>query len=171
VQYDGSDDGSVTPTITPGIDKVQVFAGVRKLTDSVAYQVIVESSATISSNNGAFVLATNVGTYEIFSKGTTQQSASGSGYAAPITNVVTSFGDISGDRSTLRVNGAQVAQSTADQGTGNYLAYPMYIGRRGGTTLPFNGRDYGIITRFGANLDASTIAATESWLNQKTGAY
>lgn len=172
VQYDGSDDGYVTPTITPGIDKVQVFAGVRKL--STAVGVLLETSVSLDTNNGTISFAAPVNSsvhYAYTSKGTTLQGASTTNaiYLAPVTNVVSGLSDISGDLATLRVNGAQVAQATADQGTGNYLAYPLYIGRRGGTTLPFNGRDYGICVRFGANLDASTISATENYMAQKTG--
>ena len=92
-----------------------------------------------------------------------------SGYASPITNVLTGLGDIGGDLATLRVNGTQVAQSTADQGTGNFLAYPLYIGRRGGSILPYSGRIYSLITRFGANLDAGVITNTETWVAGKTG--
>jgi hypothetical protein len=65
----------------------------------------------------------------------------------------------------LRVNGS--ASSTADQGTGNYLTYPLYIGRRGGTSLPFSGHIYGLVVRFGANLDASTITQTETWVGRR----
>lgn len=95
--------------------------------------------------------------------------ASASSYSAPITNVLTGIGDISGDLATIRVNGTQAAQNTADQGTGNFNAYPMYIGRRGGTSLPFNGRIYGLIVRFGTNLNESQIKQVESLLAQKTG--
>ncbi len=171
-----SGDGFVTPTITPGIDKVQVFAGVRKLSDA-AVGMVVEHSANINTNAGAFRLtapATVGPSYSFGSRGdgaVVADALISSGFAAPVTNVITGIGDISSDVSRFRANGTQVASSTQDQGTGNYLAYPLYIGNRGGTTLYFRGRDYGIITRFGANLDASTIAATESWLNQKTGAY
>lgn len=169
VQYDGSDDGYVTPTITaPGVDKAQVFAGLRKLSNAASGVPFELGNAS----NGGIALFAPFGAannYSLRSRGTTSVDVAALGYTPPITNVVTGLGDISGDLATLRVNGAQVAQSTSDQGTGNYLAYPMYIGRRGGTTLPFNGRDYGIITRFGANLDALTIAATESWLASKTG--
>ena len=79
---------------------------------------------------------------------------------APNTNILTGLGDISGDRATLRINGVQAAQNTADQGTANYLAYPLYIGCRGGTSLPFNGRLYSLIVRFGSNLPAATIEKT-----------
>jgi len=175
--FDGVDDWLVSPTITPGIDKVQVFAGVRKLSDATAFPMIAEFSANIGSNNGAFAITANAaadsGRYEFYSKGTTQavaQSPAGS-FQSPITSVISGVGDISGDRSTLRVNGAQVTQNTVDQGTGNFLAYPLYIGRRGTAALPFNGRIYGLITRFGANLTADQITATEAWMNQRTGAY
>ena len=60
-------------------------------------------------------------------------------------------------------------RSTGDQGTGNFLAYPLYLGRRGGTTLPFNGFVFGLITRFGPNLNAPTITNTEIWVGDKTG--
>lgn len=171
--YDGLDDFYVTPTITPGTDKVQVFAGVRKLSDANAAQVC-ELSASVSSNAGSFYLFAPPAvtpTLAFASKGTVQVTATASGFSAPITNVLTGLGDISGDLTTLRVNGTQVAQLTTDQGTGNYLAYPIYMGRRGGTTLPYNGYEFGLIVRFGATLSAAQIASTEAWLNTRTGAY
>jgi hypothetical protein len=174
LSFDGVDDGMVTSTITPGVDKAQVFAGVRKLSDA-ASAMLLEASADSSVNAGSvFVTAPgNVGaqSYGFRSRGTTAAADALPGViaAAPTTNVLTGLGDISGDRSTLRVDGSQVAQSTADQGTGNYLAYPLYIGRRGGTTLPFNGRMYQLIVRFGPNLSDAQIAATEAYVAGKTG--
>ena len=172
--FDGIDDFMVTPTITPNADKVQVFAGVRKLSDA-ATGILVESSATIGSNSGAFNITAPSGaaqpTYALNSKGTALSSATApTSFAAPITNVLTGLGDISGDLATLRVNGTQVAQNTADQGTGNYLAHPLFIGRRGGTSLAFNGQLFSLIVRFStANLDASLISQTERWMGGKTG--
>lgn len=173
LQYDGTDDWFISPTITPGIDKAQVFAGVRKLSDAAA-GIVVESGT--GTENGIFVITAprtgGVGNYRFISKGTVLADAfPASGYSAPITNVLTGIGDIAADTAILRVNGTQVATSAADQGTGNYLAYPLYVGRRGGTTLPFNGRLYQLLVRYGANLDAATIAATETFVNSKTGAY
>jgi hypothetical protein len=172
LSFDGVDDGMVTGTITPGIDKVQVFAGVRKLGDAAA-QAIVELSTSITILPGSFYLLgprSTSPTYDFTSRGSVAGgTAFISGYTAPITNILTGLGDISGDRQTLRVNGTQVAQDTADQGTGNFLAYPLYIGRRAGTSLPFNGQIYGMIVRFGANLDAGTITSTETFVAGKTG--
>jgi hypothetical protein len=173
LSFDGVDDWMVTPTITPGIDKAQIFAGVRKLSDA-ALGIAVEYSATVDTNNGAFYLAAPVaaGTanYLFRSKGTSGVNASytNAAVAAPITNVLTGLGDIPGDRATLRVNGTQVAQNTADQGTGNYLAYPMYIGSRAGTSLRFNGHLHQLITRFGANLELAQIESTEAYVAGKT---
>jgi hypothetical protein len=171
VQYDGSDDGYVTPTINPGIDKVQVFTGVRKLSDA-ATGMLLELSASSSSNNGTMwmiaPLSSGVADANFTSKGTILAGATRTGFAAPVTAVMTGLGDISGDRVVLRINSAETV-TTNDQGTGNYLAYPLYIGRRGGSSLPFNGRDYGIITRFGANLSSSNINRAEYYMAQKTG--
>jgi hypothetical protein len=75
----------------------------------------------------------------------------------------------------LRLNGSSVAlpsTSGIDSGTANFAANPLYIGGRGtGITIPFNGRFYSIITRFGATLTADQITNTETWVNGKTKAY
>lgn len=173
LSFDGVDDGMVTPTITPAIDKAQVFAGLRKLSDA-GRGIAVELSATVATNNGAFTFNAPSGiaaNYSFSSKGTVGVDLPVTTYTSPITNVFTGTSDIIGDLITIRVNGAQVATSSVDQGTGNYLAYPLYIGRRGGTTLPFNGRIYSLITRFGTNLTTGQITSTENWVNGKTGAY
>lgn len=177
LSFDGVDDFLVTPTITPNVDKAQVFAGVRKLSDA-AQGMLVELSTSAFANNGAFNVQAPaggalVGEYGLLSRGTVAQliAASNSAYAAPVTNVLSALADISGDLATLRVNGTQAAQSTADQGTGNFLAYPLYIGRRGGTSLPFNGNLFSLVVRFGANLTTDTITSTETYVNGKTGAY
>lgn len=171
--FDGSDDFLVTPTITPGTDKAQVFAGVRKLSDANAS--IAEVSSNGTSVNGSFVLqAWDLGRYGTGSRGTASATAipATNTFTPPVTSVLTGLGDIAADTVILRANGTQVAARTStDQGTGNYLAYPAYIGRRGGTSLPFNGRIYSMICRFGANLTADQIAQVENWVNSKTGAY
>jgi hypothetical protein len=172
LKFDGVDDWMVTPTITPGTDKVQVFAGVRKLSDA-ARGVVVELSASTGANNGTFVMdAPSDGTnkfYGFTSRGNSPRGAFSGAINAPVTNVLAGLGDISNDVVSLRLNGAQVSINTDDQDTGNYLAYPLYIGRRGGTTLPFNGQLYSLITRFGPNLPTATIEAAEKFVATKTG--
>lgn len=173
LSFDGVDDFLVTPTITPGIDKAQVFVGVRRLSDA-AVGVLLETSANFSVNNGTVVIqAPNaaLSRYSFNSKGTAASNVISTATTAPTTNVLVGIGDIAADTSIMRMDGTQVASGVVDQGTGNYLAYPAYIGRRGGASSPYNGRVYGVILRFGANLDAATISATETWMNTKTGAY
>ena len=168
--FDGIDDFMVTPTITPNADKVQVFAGVRKLSDA-ARGMVTEIGADVLSGTWSLNAPNSAATdYSFRSGGTAIITALTSAtFSAPTTNVLTGIGDISGDLATLRVNGTQAAQNTADQGTGNYLANPLFIGRRAGTSLPFNGQLFGLIVRFStANLDASLISQTERWVAQKT---
>ena len=86
--FDGSDDFLVTPTITPGTDKAQVFAGVRKLSD--ATQAVVAGLSTNVGNPGVFMLlapsANTTADYRWSSNGSAQSSAiSGATYPAPTT--------------------------------------------------------------------------------------
>ena len=171
--FDGVDDGMVTGTITPGIDKVQVFAGVRKLSDA-ATAIIAETSVDSGANAGSFQVRAPNGAssanYLMGVRGSAAQAlASFTTYTAPISNILTLSGDLAGDIFG-RVNSVQ---TTIVNGTGggNFLAYPLYLGRRGGSSLPFNGRLYSLIVRFGANLTTGQITSTESWVNGKTGAF
>lgn len=173
--FDGVDDWLSTAAIDfTGTDKMTVVVGARKLSDA-ATGILCEFSATTSTNTGSFNIAAPNGTNEFscLSKG----SVGGSGalfdsalYAAPVSAILSMSGSISTDTCALRVNAASAATSSADQGTGNYGNYVLYIGRRGGTTLPFNGRLYGLIVR-GAQSSDAQIAASETYLNSKTGAY
>ena len=175
LKFDGVDDSLSTNSISfTSTDKMSVFAGVRKLSDA-ALGMLLETSAISDSNDGTiFVLAPGtVGThsYAFRSKGTVSQNAqSGLIATAPITNTLTGLGNISGDLATLRLNGAQVAQNTGDQGTGNYGNYPLYIGRRNNASLPFNGQLYSMVI-VGKAVTAGELTSTEAYVNQKTGAY
>lgn len=172
IRADGTDDRLVTSAIDfSATDAVSVLAGVRKLSDA-ARSTIVELTATADANNGAFHLtAPNAAsaTYAFESKGTALTDAVVStGVAAPITNVLTGLADISADSNVLRVNGVQADSDAGDQGTGNFSNAVLYIGSRGGSTLPFNGRIYGLAV-VGRALTSTEISNMESWLAAKTG--
>jgi len=150
-----------------------VWAGVRKSSDA-AIGMFAELSANLNTNNGTFYLAAPVAAaaanYTYNSKGTI---SAGSGHtnsevAAPVSNVVSAISKISTDTAIFRVNGTQKASISADQGTGNYGNYKLYFGRRGGTTLPFNGRDYGIII-CGKTASNDELTNYEQWLNTRMG--
>jgi len=178
LEFDGTDDSLLTNSVNfTATDKMTVWAGVRKLSDA-ATAVIAELSANSGANNGVFVLGAPwspaTKRYSFNSNGNagsvSEAATTSATFNAPITNVLTGIGDISGDIATLRINAVQAATSSSDQGTGNYGNYPLYIGRRNNATLPLNGNLYSLIIR-GAQSTDSQISATETWVNGKTGAY
>lgn len=177
LRFDGVDDWLVTPTITPGIDKAQVFAGVRKLSDAAIGTVLglgaslpprgfevfeSDTGGGSGSNNTSFNVV--MGNASFFN-----------GDAAPFSRIAAILLDRSLPRATetsIRSNGNNKTLTIlGSDATSTFLAYPLYIGRRGGTSLPFNGHLYSLIVRFGSNLPIETIEQTEAWINGKTGAY
>jgi hypothetical protein len=174
LRYDGSDDYMLTNSVNfTGTDKMTVWAGVRKLSDA-ATGVFVEFSADSFSNNGVFLFsapAQAAPDYFLRFRGTQNASAAtAASYPSPLTSVMAGIGDIAGDVCRLRYNGTQILNITTDQGTGNFGNYPLYIGRRGGTTNPFNGRIYSLIIR-GAQSTTQQIEQTETYVNTKTRAF
>ena len=170
-----TDKWMVTNTITPGTDKAQVFVGVNKF-GTASYPVLVELG---TGGSGGFVWHGN---------GLNSSTAYFANYSPP--NAVAFFSDgginqpyvgaLLLDRAgttgalseiAFRKNGVAISgtqDGSNPDSTGNYLAYPLYIGRRGGTTLPFNGHLYSLIVRFGSNLSAARISAAEVWVSDKT---
>jgi hypothetical protein len=182
LKFDGVDDSLATASINfTSTDKMTVFAGVRKLSDALAYQIITELSARTDDNNGSFaLLGPDVAEPNYLSalRGTQLTKQTLKTYAAPISSVISLAMDISQATSATelknRVNGvvpaSVVVGGSANAGTGNFGNYPLYIGRRGGTTLPFNGHLYSLIVR-GAQSTDSQIVNAENYVNSKTGAF
>lgn len=176
LQFDGVDDFLVTQSIDfSASDKVMVAAGVRKLSDA-ATGCLLELSSSVNTNNGAFNILNGSGTggenrFSFTSRGTANAFVGtvDSNFNAPFSAVVTGLGDIGGDLARLRVNGQQAAENTADQGTGNYGNYPLYIGRRAGSTLPYNGFIHQLVVRGGALPDAAELAKLEAYIAGKSG--
>ena len=173
LRADGVDDGMVTNSIDfTATDKMTVVAGVRKLSDAVT-GFLAELSTTVA-NAGTFGLQApnTAGTYRFESGGSIPYAgvATASGYAAPITNVITGIGNISGDQSILRVDAIQAAINTGDQGAGTFGNYPLYLFRRGGSSLPFNGRFYGL-TIVNKLLSTTELEQLETYVNGKTRAF
>jgi hypothetical protein len=170
IKPNGSNQSMQTNSINfTATDKMTVWQGVRKLSD--VFGVIGELSIRTDINNGSFAIYPVSGNkWGYYTRGTAGTSVEPSGYTPPITSVLTATANILGDLTTLRVNGTQVAQSTADLGAGNFGTYPAYFYARAGTSLYFSGNDYGSIAR-GAASTAAQITAGETWLNQRTKAY
>ena len=169
LEFDGSDDFLQTNNIDFTVtDKVSLFAGVRKLSDATQ-AVLVELSSSWSVSAGTFAIfappynggagytsASRLSVADIAN----QQAVITTGYPSPVSSVVTSL--FSTD-TKLRVDGKLKITNTANKGTGNYGNYPLYIGRRAGTTIPFNGHIYSLIG-IGRLSTGSEIAAIEKEL-------
>ena len=176
VQYDGTDDSFSTSSIDfSATDKMSVFAGVRKISDNQP-GVIVELSASVGANNGAFSIAAPriIGEASLVCdlRGTSGAFRYYTGIAAPVSLVASALYDIAGatvsEELILRNNGTvQAGTSGGPAGSGNFGNYPLFIGRRNNATTPFNGRDYGIII-VGKTASATEITNTESYLAANT---
>lgn len=183
LSFDGTDDGMVTPSINfTGTDKMTVWAGVRKNADASTGTLLeLSAQSTGAVNPGSFGIfaprSAAAAEYSFLLCGSAVTSYSATSFAAPITNVLSVAYDIAGaaraDEVKPRVNSAIPTLTGADSanaGTGNFGNYPLYIGRRGGASLPFGGRIYQLIGR-GAATPLAQIQAMEQYVNAKTGAY
>lgn len=180
LEFDGADDFLTAPSVNfTATDKMTVAAGVQKASDAVR-GMIAELDAA-ASTAGKFTLTgpdfaaqPSFGMVLVGATASTYYQAQT--FAAPVKAVVSATLDISGATRAaniqLRVNGAANATggggSNAGLGGGNFGNLVLYIGRRGGTTLPFSGRLYGLVVR-GATSNADQIARLEADLASKSG--
>lgn len=176
LKFDGVDDFLQTASVDfSGTDKVFCAASFRKLSDATTGSLF-ELSAIIASNPGSFYItapgAPNSGNIKLATKGTTEVNVTttAAGYPSPVSAIASAVMDIAAPISTLRVNGAVAQSSSASLGSGSLGNYPLYIGRRAGSSLPFNGRLYGLLIRAGASNNMQ-ITAVEKFLNKKARVY
>jgi hypothetical protein len=179
--FDGSDDGMATGNIVPGTDKAQVFAGARKLSDTGVGVIANNGNPFTTQSTVALGASTALGdasrrTWFGNTRGTgAAQSLRSTGiFAAPDTAVLSGLydnaGAVIGDAIKVRRNGVEgpYVGATLAGGTGNYATAPINIGFYSPGS-PFNGRIYGVIVRFGANLSTEQIQQTEAWIAERTG--
>lgn len=179
LRFDGVDDWLQTASIDfTTTDKITLACSARKQADTSVGELLGFSATPSLSAGGFGVLAPPSATprLEVSVCGTTN------GYvhvhsAAPETVVCVarlnlSVAGVADGKVSVRKNGAVVIplQIGPGAGTGNFGNYPLYIGRRGGSSLPFNGRLYGLIICGAATPDA-TIAKVERYLNQKAKVF
>jgi hypothetical protein len=161
-------------------DKMTVWQGVRKLSLATT-GALVELGTNSESVNGSFGLFIPTGASQfsnLIQLRGTARAAITIPTTAPVTEVLSVAYDI-GEADILdeikpRINGAIPSPISTvvpgPAGTGNYGNYPAYFYARAGTSLPFNGHDYGSIAR-GAASTAAQIANGEAYINSKTKAY
>ena len=175
---DGTDDNYVTGSINfTSTDKMTIWAGMRKLDDTG--RILCELSANVNNNNGTFVVVTGNDVnsfYQSSSRGNATSVATLAAkfttglYPAPDSAVITAQHDISADLSRIRRNGSSAGaiDGTADQGTGNFGNYPLYLFSRAGTSVRWKGNFYGMIIR-GAATNTAQLEQTEQWINARMG--
>jgi len=171
LKFDGVDDFLSTSSIDfTSTDKMTVVAGVQKLSDA-ADGAIAEYGPTSSATAGTFgLLCISAGTSiqsNLF--GTTGAIVSIANGASPVTFVSAQAIDIgaaTGSENAIRLNGGAWAQAASAAGTGNFTTQPLYIGRRAGSSLPFNGNLYQLVIRGALTAD---LTPGETFTSGKTG--
>ena len=182
LQFDGTDDALVTGNVDfTGTNKMSVFC-----------------SATGDSNGGTIVsngTPAGAGSFGVdygdaFYFGAPSSVSFGSygasgGYAVrttlgitPSKQVISCVANLGGANLSesipqFRGNGESyiVDASSGASASGNFSSNPIYIGARASSGAGyFAGNIYSLIIR-GAMSDAQTITDTETWVNQRTGAY
>lgn len=172
-EFDGSNDWLQTAAIDfTATDEITVFVALQKNSDAARGMAVELGSSSLQAFqlNAPYAASPS---YQFASRGNAGPAEAiytNALAAAPNKAVLTGLGDISADSAILRRNGAQVASSAIDQGTGNFGNLALYVGRRGGATLPFSGDIYGVIV-VGKLCIATEITPTESFLNRRIEAY
>ena len=152
--FDGADDFLQTNNIDfTATDKLSIFAAVTKNVDGV-YGIIVEQVANTNTDS-YFVLAASSGEGYYIQNGNAYNKSGivlSGGASAPRSDVVVvSLDHSKADSTALRysiestelISTGVVFEGAA--AAGNFSNAPLFIGRRGGTSIPFNGRLYGLI--------------------------
>lgn len=150
LEFDGSDDFFVTNSIDfTGTDEVALITAFRTL--GLSTGMLLELSE-LSINNGVFNISSlNTAVQSAYvssARGTIGELLSAKSVAYPYHEpiVATRTMSISLGNPKLRINGVvNTGGAASNLGLGTFGNYPLYIGRRGGTTFPFNGHIYSLI--------------------------
>jgi hypothetical protein len=175
LNFDGVDDFLATLANTPGSNVAQIISGMR--VTGTGLGIVAElGNDTTSGDLRTYV----TGASNTFVAGLRGPSGTGgqatSARTPPYSAVF--FANINGagfnlnNQILLRTNGADDEGTTFGGYPGVVSAFstsPLYIGRRTGTAFPLNGRIYGLIVRFGAELSADERDNSEAYLAGKSG--
>lgn len=149
-------------------DTVTSVQGLHKRNDAAA--IFNELSTDVNSNAGGYVVVTGNSAGGLYS---TKAGSSGgwarfntSQYPAPDTAIISISHSLRGGQSRIWRNNIVGIDSTAD--AGNFRNDYVYFYARGGSSVRFNGRDYGqfAISRLLSDTERNQV---ESWLNTKMG--
>ena len=172
LRFDGVDDSLLTADIDfSTVNSTIAVSTIRKLSDA-SRGIVFELGGTGYSSPGSFnqeIMSFSANVSTSYS-GATGNATSTYPCIAPFSAVMSSAWNLSAPLQTFRVNGVLRSTSTVAVGGGMFQKAPLFIGRRNNSSVPFNGRLYGLIVRSGATPDA-TITRIERYLNSKARAY
>lgn len=172
LQFDGANDFLVTPSIDfSASDKIMVSVGVRHLAGNSNGTIVELSAAANNSNPGSFFLRGSGGgldNYQWSVSTATNTYAPTATAVAPNSAVLALLSDLGQPRTEHRKDGQFAGGSNGPTGGGNFGNYPLYIGRRAGTSLPFSGFLHQLVIRGGAWPDATELAQLEAYLAAKS---
>ena len=169
--FDGADDFLQTSSINfTSTDKMSLFAGVRKNFSSV--RILCELSSDMNANAGSFYLTApenSQGQYGFKARANANQQPSMTVLTQNTSIddicVLSASSDLSSDRNTIRRNGV-FSSINYELGSGNFGNYPLFIGRRGGTSFPFTGHIYSLIGVGKLTSDKETVAIEKELAKQ-----
>lgn len=153
LEFDGSDDFLRTSNIDfTGTNKMSLFAGLNR-TGNATIGTVLETGTNYTTPTGGFAFqspqAVGVNSVNLMASSGGASVYTAGSYAP---NVFTYAGFIDLSKTTakdqvkFRVNGVYEGASRSNlAGNGNFGNVPVYIGRRSGTSQPFNGHIYGLI--------------------------
>lgn len=177
--FDGSDDSMATGNIDlTTTSKMEVFAGLRKLSDAASSVVVGHGADFATVGAWEFQANTSANATTALrgrsSSGSTAQAGFTRNVVAPATFVLAAsvnYDAAAGAEFSGRYNGSVQTQNVGptQQNTGTFGNNPLTIGsRQGGASQFFNGHLYGLIV-FGAQATDWQIWAAEQWMAQRTG--
>jgi hypothetical protein len=178
LQFDGVDDFLQTAAVNfTATDKMTVCHGVRKLSDAATGTV--SCLGDLGATNGTYefrapwnAATANIGCGMRGNAGATS-GATYTTFTAPVTNVFSFQMDYALGASaeiSARSNGSGLTPAGTDSGAGPFANAALFLGRRNGASLPFNGLIYSSIC-VGKIVGATELTGIERWVNARTGAY
>ena len=167
--FDGFDDFLVTKNIDfTATGSMSLFLGASRLSNA-SVGVIAELSRDAYKTTGTFYVnsPSAVGNSNVgyFTKGTLSAASS------RVTNntfLTTLRSNITDKKYEFRVDGKLLLSSSPNLGVGTFGNNPLYIGRRGGVSFPFNGHLYSLIGIGRLTSESETITL-EKFIAKNTG--
>lgn len=158
--FDGVDDFLQTNNIDfTATDKVSLFAGVARTVDQRG--ILLEIGNSSDTNNNTFGIQASSGYFNdiFFAVRSTALKFIRLPITLPKSSIISA--KYANGTSTLKVDNVTTI-GTVSPIIQNFTNFPLFIGRRGGTTYPFNGHIYSLVGIGRLTTDAETIALEKS---------